>query len=139
MRSVRRFSILIFGVTCLVAGPAVDTHAKPKSTSFGCSIADLQTNFASSCINQADQDIINGNSYIHVVICEAGQQKCCTVSSSGAILNCRKPAGSAIRPGTFSQATIATRGVEGADDTGEEEPIPSWLNEQWLKEHDTNK
>lgn len=140
MRSVRRLSWLIFGVTCLVTGQAFDTHAKPKSTVFGCSVDDLQTNFASSCIKQADQDIMNGNSYIHVVICEAGQQKCCTVSSSGAILNCRKPAGSAIRPGALSQTPVVTRrGVDEADDIGDEEPVPSWLNEQWLKDHDTNK
>jgi hypothetical protein len=140
MRSVRQLSVVILGITCLVAGQALDTHAKPKqSTAFGCTIDDLQTNFAGSCIRQADQDIINGNSYIHVVICEAGQQKCCTVSSSGAILNCRKPAGSAIRPGLSAAPAVSTRGVEGADDLGEEEPVPPWLNEQWLKEHDSNK
>jgi hypothetical protein len=75
MRSVRQLAVVILGITCLVAGQALDTHAKPRqSTAFGCTIDDLQTNFAGSCIKQADQDIINGNSYIHVVICEAGQR-----------------------------------------------------------------
>jgi hypothetical protein len=76
MHSARLLSALIPGATRWAFGLVPDTHTKPKSTSFGRTIEDLQTHFASSCIKQADQDIINGTSSIHVEVCEGGQQIC---------------------------------------------------------------
>jgi len=135
----------------LILEPLPHAHAKPKkSTSFGCTVDDLQTSFASSCIRQADQDIMNGNSYIHVVVCEGDQQKCCTVNGSGQILNCRRPAGSAVMRQPLQQMTpmtptkpapgsVQNRGVETTEDLGEESDIPSWLTNEWLKAHETKE
>jgi hypothetical protein len=36
----------------------------------------------------------------------------------------------------LSQAPVLRRGVEGEEEVGEETPIPSWLMESWLKEHE---
>ncbi|GKS57223.1 hypothetical protein YTPLAS18_07500 [Nitrospira sp.] len=136
MRHTSAITVLILSLTMWLLGMPLDSHAKPKSRSFGCTVSDLQTNFASSCIHQADQDIMQGHSYIHVVVCEGGQQKCCTVSDSGQILNCRRPAGSALMQGTLNQAPVLSRGTEGADETDESTPIPSWLTKEWIEEHD---
>ncbi len=148
MPSVKLFALSVIGITFLTFGPLPHAHAKPKkSTSFGCTMDDLQTSFAGSCISQAEQDIMKGNSYIHVVVCEAGQQKCCTVNGSGQILNCRRPAGSAalkqplqpltpVKPATGS---VQSRSAETAEDLGEESDIPSWLTDEWLKKHDTSE
>lgn len=76
MHSARPLSVLVPSATRWAFGLAPDAHAKIKSTSFGCTIEDLQTHFASSCIKQAHQDIINGTSSIHVEVCEGGQQIC---------------------------------------------------------------
>ena len=144
MRHTSVITVLVLGLTTWLFGLPLEGHAKPKSTVFGCSTQDLQTNFASSCIHQAEQDIMNGNSYVHVVICEGGQQKCCTVSDSGQILNCRRPAGSAaltqplqrLTPMNPRLGSVQSRDVEGGDDVGEETPVPSWLNKEWIEEHD---
>lgn len=139
MKHTSTMAVLTLGMTLWMFGLPSDGSAKPKSRVFGCSYDDLQTNFAGSCLRQAEQDIIKGNSYIHVVICEGGQQKCCTVSDSGQILNCRRPAGSPIMPGTrnqLNQTPILGRGVDGADQPGEETPVPSWLTKEWIQERD---
>lgn len=139
MRRISTMTVLTLGMTLWMFGLPSDGTAEPKSRVFGCSYDDLQTNFASSCLRQAEQDIIKGHSYIHVVICEGGQQKCCTISDSGQVQTCRRPAGSAIMPGTLNQLNqtpILRRGVEGADEPGEETPIPSWLTKEWVAEHD---
>jgi hypothetical protein len=140
---------IVLGLLFLAYGLPADVSAKPKRPSvFGCTTEDLNTGFGSSCVSQAEQDIMKGNSYTHVMICEGGQQKCCTVSNgSGQILNCRRPAGSAamtqsLQPLTSTNTrpgSIQSRGVEGAEDIGEETPVPSWLTESWLKEHEGEK
>lgn len=140
---------IVLGLLFLTYGMPTDVSAKPKQSSvFGCTTEDLNTGFGSSCVSQAEQDIMRGNSYTHVMICEGGQQKCCTISNgSGQILNCRRPAGSAamtqplqqLTPMTPRPGSIQSRGVEGAEDIGEETPVPSWLTEAWLKEHEGEK
>lgn len=74
MRHTSAITVLILSLTMWLLGMPLDSHAKPKSRSFGCTVSDLQTNFASSCIHQADQDIMQGHSYIHVVVCEGGNR-----------------------------------------------------------------
>jgi len=142
MSSVRMLACGVVGITLLMFDPLPAAHAKPKqSTSFGCTMNDLQSSFAGSCIGQAEQDIMNGNSYIHVVVCEGNQQKCCTVSGSGQILNCRRPAGSAAMKQPLQQMTpmtpikpapgsVQNRGIETTEDLGEESDIPSWLTSE---------
>lgn len=139
---------LVLGLLLWTYGLPPAVSAKPKPSVFGCTTEDLNTGFGSSCVSQAEQDVMNGNSYTHVMICDGGQQKCCTISNgSGQILNCRRPAGSAIMtqplqrltPMTPKPGSIQSRGVEGAEDIGEETPVPSWLTEAWLKEHQGEK
>jgi hypothetical protein len=147
MPFTKLFLSWVVGITLVISGLLSDAHAKPKSTVFGCSVDDLQTTFASSCIKQADQDIMNGNSYIHVVICEAGQQKCCTVNGSGQILNCRRPAGSAATRQPLQQLTpvkpsagpIQSRSAALTEDLGEESDIPSWLTADWMNKHEVSE
>ena len=137
---------IVLGLLFWTYGLPADVSAKPKRPSvFGCTTEDLNTNFGSSCVRQAEQDIMQGHSYIHIMICAGGQYKCCTVSqSSGAIQACRRPAGSAAMSQQFQQLTpmtpqsgsLRSRGVEGAEDLGEDTPVPSWLTESWLKEHE---
>ncbi|MDR4496186.1 MAG: hypothetical protein AB7P17_11255 [Nitrospirales bacterium] len=66
--------------------------------------------------------------------------KCCTISNStNQVQTCRRPAGSAALSGglkKFNQAPVLKRGVESEEEVGEETPIPSWLTESWLKEHE---
>ncbi len=139
---------IVLGLIFWAYGLPADVSAKPKqSSAFGCTTEDLNTGFGSSCVRQAEQDVMQGNSYLHVMICEGGQQKCCTINGSGQILNCRRPAGSAamrqplqqLTPMTPRPGSIQSRGVEGAEDVGEETPVPSWLTESWLKEHEGAK
>ncbi len=147
MRHTSVLTVLTLGIGIWTFGLPLDGHAKPKSRVFGCSTEDLQTNFASSCIRQAEEDIMKGHSYIHVVVCEGGTQKCCTISNSGQVQTCRRPAGSAamtqslqqLTPMTSKSGSVQNRGVEGGEDFGEETPVPSWLTESWLKEHEGTK
>lgn len=139
MRRIPIMAFITLGIALGLFGLPSDGSAKPKSRVFGCGYDDLQTNFASSCLRQAEQDIINGRPYVHVVVCEGGQQKCCTVTDSGQVQTCRRPAGSAIMPGTLNQLNqtpILRRGVDEAAEPGEETPIPSWLTKEWIAEHD---
>ncbi len=85
---------------------------------------------------------MQGRSSIHVLVCEGGQMKCCTVSSTNQVQTCRRPAGSAAISGglkSLNQASVLRRGVEGEEEVGEETPIPSWLTESWLKENEGEK
>jgi hypothetical protein len=133
-------TVVALGIAILIFGLPLNAQAKPKSKVFGCTTADLNTNFGSSCVSQAEQDILRGNNYIHVLVCEGGQMKCCTISNStNQVQTCRRPAGSAAMSGrlkSFSQSQVFRRGVEGEEEVGEETPIPSWLTESWLKEHE---
>ena len=138
MRHTHTMAVVALGIAIWVFGMPLNAHALPKPKIFGCTTADLNTNFGSSCMRQAEQDIMQGHSYTHFLVCEGGQMKCCTRSSTGT-QNCRRPAGSAAMSGglkSLSQAPVLRRGVEGEDEIGEETPIPSWLTESWLKEHE---
>lgn len=142
MRLTRTMTIVALSFTIWVFGLPLNAQAKPKAKVFGCTTEDLNTNFGSSCVSQAEQDIIKGHSYIHVLVCEGGQMKCCTMSSTQQVLNCRRPAGSAALSGglkSLNQGAVLSRGIEGGDEVGEETPIPSWLTESWLKEHEGEK
>lgn len=148
MTKTQTTAAIVLGLLFWTYGLPADVSAKPKPSVFGCTTEDLNTGFGSSCVSQAEQDIMQGHSYIHVMVCEGGQHKCCTVSqSSGAVLNCRRPAGSAamrqplqqLTPMTPRPGSIQSRGVESAEDVGEETPVPSWLTESWLKEHEGEK
>jgi hypothetical protein len=136
-------AVVALSIAIWLFGLPLNAQAKPKSKAFGCTTANLNTNFGSSCVSQAEQDIIRGHSYIHVLVCEGGQMKCCTISNStNQVQTCRRPAGSAAMSGrlkSFSQAQVFRRGVEGEEEVGEETPIPSWLTESWLKEHEGEK
>ena len=140
MRHPHTMAVIALGISIWVFGLPLNAQAKPKSKVFGCTTADLNTNFGSSCVSQAEQDILRGNNYIHVLVCEGGQMKCCTISNStNQVQTCRRPAGSAAMSGglkSLSQAPVLRRGVEGEEEVGEETPIPSWLTESWLKEHE---
>lgn len=143
MRLTHTMAVVALGITIWVFALPLNAQAKPKAKVFGCTTADLNTNFGSSCVSQAEQDIIRGHSYTHVLVCEGGQMKCCTTSNSTQqVLNCRRPAGSAAISGglkSLSQTPVLRRGVEGEEEVGEETPIPSWLTESWLKEHEGEK
>lgn len=139
MRHTHTMAVVTLGIAIWVFGLPLNAQAKPKSKVFGCTTEDLNTNFGSSCVRQAEQDIMQGHSYIHVLVCEGGQMKCCTISSTNQIQTCRRPAGSAALSGglkSLNQAQVFRRGIEGEDEVGEETPIPSWLTESWLKEHE---
>ena len=142
MRHTHIMAVVTLGIAIWVFGLPLNAQAKPKAKVFGCTTEDLNTNFGSSCVSQAEQDIIKGHSYIHVLVCEGGQMKCCTMSSTNQIQTCRKPAGSATLSGglkSLNQTQVFRRGIEGEDEVGEETPIPSWLTESWLKEHEGEK
>ncbi len=142
MRLTHTMTVVALGITIWVFGLPLNVQAKPKARVFGCTTADLNTNFGSSCVSQAEQDILQGHSYTHVLVCEGGQMKCCTISSTNQIQTCRRPAGSAALSGglkSLNQAQVFRRGIEGEDEVGEETPIPSWLTESWLKEHEGEK
>ncbi|MGB5054690.1 MAG: hypothetical protein WBO24_09885 [Nitrospirales bacterium] len=142
MRLTRTMTIVALSFTIWVFGLPLNAQAKPKAKVFGCTTEDLNTNFGSSCVSQAEQDIMRGHSYVHVLVCEGGQMKCCTMSSTQQVLNCRRPAGSAALSGglkSLNQTQVFRRGIEGEEEVGEETPIPSWLTESWLKEHEGEK
>jgi hypothetical protein len=142
MRLTRTMTIVALSFTIWVFGLPLNAQAKPKAKVFGCTTADLNTNFGSSCVSQAEQDIMQGRSSIHVLVCDGGQMKCCTVSSTNQVQTCRRPAGSAAISGglkSLGQAPVLSRGIEGEDEGGEETPIPAWLTESWLKEHEGEK
>ncbi|GKS57219.1 hypothetical protein YTPLAS18_07460 [Nitrospira sp.] len=113
--------------------------AKPKKiVSNGCTVEQLQSNFGESCGRQMEQDLINNRSYTHVMFCNGGQMTCCTVSNSNnQVLNCRRPAGSALQlplSGTSMTGSVMARGVEGAEDPGEEVSAPDWITEKVVKD-----
>jgi hypothetical protein len=142
MRLTRTMTVVALGITIWVFGLPLSAQAKPKAKVFGCTTEDLNTNFGSSCVRQAEQDIMQGRSSIHVLVCDGGQMKCCTVSSTNQVQTCRRPAGSAAISGglkNLNQAPVLSRGIEGKDEVGEETPIPSWLTESWMKEHEGEK
>ena len=143
MRRAHTMAVVALGIAIWLFGLPLNAQAKPKSKVFGCTTADLNTNFGSSCVSQAEQDILRGNNYIHVLVCEGGQMKCCTISNStNQVQTCRRPAGSAARSGglkSLNQTPVLRRGVEGEEEVGEETPIPSWLTKSWLKEHEGEK
>ena len=94
-----------------------------------CTAKDLNTTFGSSCMKQADQDILNGKPYRHVLFCGSGGALCCTVDeNTGQVINCRKPAGSALSVQPSGQMRIAPRGVEGAE-SDELPEVPEWVTE----------
>ncbi|MCW5784332.1 MAG: hypothetical protein KIT39_13555 [Nitrospirales bacterium] len=142
MRHTHIMAVVTLGIAIWVFGLPLNAQAKPKAKVFGCTTEDLNTNFGSSCVSQAEQDIIRGHSYIHVLVCEGGQMKCCTMSSTQQVLNCRRPAGSAALSGglkNLNQTQVFSRGIEGEEEVGEETPVPSWLTESWLTEHEGEK
>lgn len=140
MRHTHTMAVVTLGIALWVFGLPLNAHAKPKSKVFGCTTEDLNTNFGSSCVRQAEKDIMEGRSSTHVLVCDGGQMKCCTVSNStGQTQTCRRPGGSAAISGRLNRvnpAQVFSRGVEGEEELGEETPVPSWLTESWLKEHE---
>jgi hypothetical protein len=64
-------AVVALSIAIWLFGLPLNAQAKPKSKAFGCTTANLNTNFGSSCVSQAEQDIIRGHSYIHVLVCEA--------------------------------------------------------------------
>ena len=143
MRNTHTMTVVALGIALWVFGLPLNAQAKPKSKVFGCTTEDLNTNFGSSCVRQAEQDIMQGRSSIHVLVCDGGQMKCCTISNStNQVQTCRRPAGSAAMSGKLkglSQGPVLRRGVEGEEEIGEEMPIPPWLTESWLNEHEGEK
>ncbi len=142
MRLTHTMGVVGLSIAIWVFGLPLNAQAKPKAKVFGCTTEDLNTNFGSSCVSQAEQDIMQGRSSIHVLVCDGGQMKCCTVSSTNQIQTCRRPAGSAAMSGglkSLNQTQVFRRGVEGEEVVGEETPIPTWLTESWLKEHEGEK
>ena len=116
-----------------------DAFARAKKiVNNGCTVEQLQSNFGESCGKQMEQDLINNRSYTHVMFCNGGQMTCCTVSNStNQVLNCRRPAGSALQlplSGTSMTGSVMARGVEGTEDPGEEVPTPDWITEKAVKE-----
>lgn len=141
MRHTHTMAIVTFGIALWVFGLPLNAQALPKPKQFGgCTIEDIQSNFGSSCVRQAEKDIMEGRSSTHVLVCEGGQMKCCTVdNSTDQVQTCRRPAGSAAISGRLNRvnpAQVFRRGVEGEEELGEETPVPSWLTESWLKEHE---
>ena len=135
-------AVLAVGIAIWFFGLPLNAQAKPKSQVFGCTTADLNTTFGSSCVHQAEQDIMQGRSSIHILVCEGGQMKCCTISSTNQIQTCRRPAGSAALLGgvnKFNQGQVFRRGIESEEEADEETTIPTWLTESWLKEHEGEK
>jgi len=143
MRHTHTMAVVALGIAIWVFGMPLNAQALPKPKVFGCTTADLNTNFGSSCVSQAEKDIMEGRSSTHVLVCEGGQMKCCTVdNSTGQTQTCRRPAGSGAISGSLNRvnpAQVFRRGVEGEEEVGEETPVPSWLTESWLKEHEGEK
>lgn len=105
----------------------------------GCTLGQLQSRFGQSCGRQTNQDVGQSKPYAHYMFCNGGEMKCCTVSNTtGAVLNCRRPAGAGLvqgKQGLSNPGSILSRGVEGADETDEATEIPPWLTESWRKDH----
>jgi len=130
-------------VVCVLALPT-GALAKPKKTVLnGCTLEQLNSRFGNSCISQAEDDALKGHSYYHTPICNGDDMQCCTKDNkTGQVLNCRKPPFSRAMPGRqgpSSSGSVLSRGVEGAETSGEETPPPSWMTESWLKEHEGEK
>lgn len=82
MRLSKRFTIvpaaLAMAVT-LLAASAADAKPKKPRLSNGCTMEQIQSPQASSCIDKLEQDVINGHYYVHNVFCggEFGGMACC--------------------------------------------------------------
>lgn len=78
----------LFGVVGLAVPPA---SAVPKRTSFGCTVAQLQTPGAGTCIDKMQADIKAGKDiyHTHVVVCHPdGTMKCCVSADQAAGKGC---------------------------------------------------
>jgi hypothetical protein len=129
MASNRTITISMIAVICAVLAVPSGAHALPKGTKWqNCTTQDLNTTFGASCMHQADQDVMKGNSYMHMLFCGGGTTLCCTVDQSGQVINCRRPAGvsAAIQPST--QSGTISRGVEDAE-SEELTTVPDWVKD----------
>lgn len=133
MTSSQMITISVVAVICAVLALPSGAHALPKGTKWqNCTAQDLNTRFGSSCMSQADQDIMSGKSYTHVLFCGSGGMLCCTVNDQGQVINCRKPAGSALTIQPSTQMGTITRGVEEAE-SEELTTVPDWVKDAATK------
>jgi hypothetical protein len=84
MRALDKF-LTKFGATIVLAlalAVPQPAYAKPKRPSFGCSMQQIQSAQAAPCIAKADDDILKGRPYVHVVYCSStGKMLCCRVDN----------------------------------------------------------
>ncbi len=74
---------------CLVvgAGWSDPSLAKPKRTSFGCTMSQIQSPEGTSCVRQLEQDILHNRSTTHVLVCNVTGKFCCKMSG-GSVVGC---------------------------------------------------
>jgi hypothetical protein len=85
MRALDGFLTNIGAIVVLALFLALPQHAsaKPKKPSFGCGIQQIQSAQAAPCIAKADDDILKGRAYTHVVYCSStGKMLCCRVDNA---------------------------------------------------------
>jgi hypothetical protein len=78
MLAVRFVATAVFVI--LLSHTPID--ARPIKPSFGCSMKQIQSEQAAPCIGMADQDILKGRSYTHVVRCSGGKLQCCKADNA---------------------------------------------------------
>jgi hypothetical protein len=82
--------------------------AKPKK-SFGCSMQQIQSAEAAPCIAKADDDILKGRPYTHVVYCSStGKLLCCRADSETSQIIDHSCSLGFIRPGGGSEVPLGT-------------------------------
>ena len=60
--------------------------AKPKATSDGCSVAQVQSPAAAACLRQLEQDVMSGKPTIHALYCSStGKIYCCEYSGNSIV------------------------------------------------------
>lgn len=79
VRSLAKLGAMIVLVLPLAAPQPA--YAKPKK-SFGCSMQQIQSTQAAPCLGMAEDDILKGRPYVHIVYCSStGKMLCCRADS----------------------------------------------------------